>query len=165
MQNTSCFTCLQSLWILLVTFHTFNKLNSQNGTLTNCWQRQSDRRIKACHRLTPRDTGSATRFEFDHSQTVCLPATDWKKKHSLTAAPVFSAHVLHLFPLFSILCCIFLPLSLSVCLSLCCISVPPSRSVFIPLFLCTHWPCSGVQCSYRRVWVGMLVTQWAPLFT
>lgn len=85
---------------------TFNILNSQNGSLTNHWQRQSDDRIKACHRPTRRDTGSATRFEFDHS--VCLPATDWQKTLFLTAAPVFSAHVLHLSPLFHYVASFFL---------------------------------------------------------
>lgn len=72
----------------------------QNVSLTNRWQRQSDGRIKACHRPTRRDTGSGTRFEFDHSRSVCLPATDWQKTLFLTAAPVFSTRVLYLSPLF-----------------------------------------------------------------
>lgn len=161
--------------VSLVTFSTLNNiLNSQNGSSTKRWQRQSESKPVTDRRgETPAAPLALSLITHVDCVSACLPVyltqndkTHNNKKISYTAAPAFSTHMLHLSPLCnlvaSILCCIILP----VCLSLCCISLAPSRSVFIPVFLCTHWPCSGgVQCSYRRVWVGMLVTQWAPWFT
>jgi len=136
----SCFACAQSPWILLVTFHTFNILNSKNGSLTNRRQRQSDGRIKACHRPTPAALLGLSLII--HRVFVCLPQTD--KKHSFLLLHLFSPPVCCVCPLSFIRSPLifhsmlhFSPL-FTLCLSLCCISLPRSRSVFIPLFLCTH---------------------------
>lgn len=145
----SCFACAQSLWILLATFRTFNILNSKNVSLTNCWQRQSDGRIKACHRPTRRDTGNGTSFEFDHSKIVCLPATDWqKKKNTLSYCctcflrPCCICPLFHCRLFFSILCCIFLPLSL-------CLSFPLLHfSASLPLSI--HPPFSLHSLTLQR---------------
>ncbi len=101
--------------------------------------------LSACHSLT-KNTPPFYCTSFLHPCAASVPPLPFCRLFFLFCAAFFS---------------LSLSLLLSICLSLCCISVPPSRSVFIPLFLCTHWPCSRVQCSYRCVWVGMPVTQWA----
>lgn len=109
MQNTSCFTCLQSLWILLVTFHTFNKLNSQNGTLTADRDSQTaeSKPVTDWHPETPAVPLGLSLIIL--RLFVCLPQTE--KKNTLLLLHLFSPPMCCICSLCFLFCAAFFSLS------------------------------------------------------